>query len=203
MSNMTRQNYHHGDLKSDLIRKGLTLLSQEGYEAFSLRKVAAACGVSQTAPYRHFKDKDELIQAILDQAMSAFNESLEAAVHQYPDDPRSQLKEMGMAYIRFFADNPEYMRLLFLSDMKLTGTEAFPCGEDAHMQPGHAFATLFGAVHRYCEAYPDRGWDEQQLTLYCWGLVHGISVLLARGEFPCVGGYEPLVRSIIWNEHFL
>lgn len=203
MSNTTKKNYHHGDLKSELISKGLTLLSQEGYAAFSLRKVAAACGVSQTAPYRHFKDKDELVRAILDQAMSAFNESLEAAVGKHPDDPRSQIKEMGVAYIRFFADNPEYMSLLFLSDVKLTGTESFPCGEDMHLQPGHAFATLFGAVHRYCAACPEKGWDEQELTLFCWGLVHGISVLLARGELPCAGGYEPLVSRIIWNDSFL
>ncbi len=203
MSKVTKEHYHHGDLKLELIRKGLTLLSQEGYAAFSLRKVAAACGVSQTAPYRHFKDKDELVRAILDEAMLAFNASLEAAVAMHPDNPRSQIKQMGMAYIRFFAENPEYMNLLFLTDVKLAGTEAFPCEDDDRMQQGHAFATLYGAAGRYCAAYPEKGWNVQELTLFCWGLVHGISVLLARGELPCAGGYEPMVRSIIWNESFL
>jgi AcrR family transcriptional regulator len=199
---MTKEQYHHGDLKSELIQKGLALLSEEGYAGFSLRKVAKECGVSQTAPYRHFEDKDELIGAIMEQAMTAFNESLQQAVNKHPKDPRSQLKEMGAAYIRFFADNPEYLRLLFLSDMKLAGNEAIFDDED-HMCHGHPFATLFRTVRAYCAAYPDNGWGERELTLFCWGLVHGISVLMAREELPFGGDYERLVHSIMWNEKFL
>ena len=52
---MPAQTYHHGDLKTQLIREGLKLLDAEGYQGFTLRKVAKLCGVSQTAPYRHFK----------------------------------------------------------------------------------------------------------------------------------------------------
>ena len=58
---MAKDKYHHGTLKEDLINKGLELLNKEGFEGFSLRKVASMCGVSHTAPYKHFKDKYELI----------------------------------------------------------------------------------------------------------------------------------------------
>ena len=61
---MSNENYHHENLKAELIKKGLKLLDEEGYENFSLRKVAKACSVSHTAPYRHFDSKDDLIMAI-------------------------------------------------------------------------------------------------------------------------------------------
>ena len=55
-----RQTYHHKDLRNALIETGIQLVSTEGVNAFSLRKVAAACGVSHAAPYSHFQNKEEL-----------------------------------------------------------------------------------------------------------------------------------------------
>ncbi|MDP4090014.1 MAG: TetR/AcrR family transcriptional regulator, partial [Bacillota bacterium] len=113
---MTKDKYHHGTLKQDMIHKGLELLNQQGFEAFSLRKVAAMCGVSHTAPYKHFKDKNELIQAIVLEVTEAFANSLREPTVKYPDNPRLQIIEMGKAYVRFMVENPEYMQFLFLAD---------------------------------------------------------------------------------------
>ncbi|HBE77281.1 MAG TPA: TetR/AcrR family transcriptional regulator, partial [Firmicutes bacterium] len=100
---MAPENYHHDNLKSELIEKGLRLLDQEGYEGFSLRKVAKACNASHAAPYRHFRNKDELIVAIAKEAMGKFSGALQQAVDKYPNNPKYQLKEMGCAYVEFFA----------------------------------------------------------------------------------------------------
>ena len=59
-----RQTYHHKDLRNALIEAGIQLVSTEGVNAFSLRKVAAACGVSHAAPYSHFQNKEELLEAM-------------------------------------------------------------------------------------------------------------------------------------------
>ena len=59
-----RQSYHHKDLRKALIETGIELVSKEGVSAFSLRKVAAACGVSHAAPYSHFQNKEELLNAM-------------------------------------------------------------------------------------------------------------------------------------------
>ena len=80
-----------------------------------LLRVASACNVSQTAPYRHFKSKDDLITAIVMEAMQAFDEKLSESFQKYPADPEMLLKEMGIAYVHFFYENPEYLRLLFSS----------------------------------------------------------------------------------------
>ncbi len=193
---MTNQSYHHGDLKAELIRTGLKLLDQEGYEGFSLRKVAKACNVSQTAPYRHFKDKDELIAAITLEALRAFNESLKQAVEQYPDDPKQQLAEMGVAYIRFFSENPEYLRLLFLSNMESKMNAMFNCTPGA-ITNEYPFQTFSMAIERFIEAYPHQLMSKEELLVYCWGLVHGISVLIANKDIPHQEDYQSLVRNII------
>ena len=59
-----RQTYHHKNLRNALIETGIQLVSTEGVNAFSLRKVAAACGVSHAAPYSHFQNKEELLEAM-------------------------------------------------------------------------------------------------------------------------------------------
>lgn len=199
---MENKQYHHGDLKAELIKKGLEILDREGVKELSLRKVAKACGVSQTAPYRHFKDKDELITEIVLQAMQAFNESLSSAAGKHPDNPGNQIREMGVAYVRFFADNPQYLRLLFLSNIRIASEEAF-CSDTAQLKEGHPFTTFFGAVQRYKETTPEDPRDMGELLVFCWGLVHGIAVLAAGNEIPAQYDIIELAGKIIWNTRFL
>lgn len=61
---MEKKEYHHKDLKTELLEAGILLLKSEGLEGLSLCKVAAACGVSHTAPYRHLNNKEELLAAM-------------------------------------------------------------------------------------------------------------------------------------------
>lgn len=201
-SSMTKDNYHHGDLKAELIREGLKILDREGYEAFSLRNVAKACNVSQTAPYRHFKDKDELVSAIADQALKAFNDCLVAAVEKFPDDSKKQLKEMGVAYVDFFIRNPEYLRLLFFTDMSLKNKYEASKPAD-HSMENHPYMTLYHAVERYKKQYPEEQMSQNELVLYCWGLVHGISVLINSNDFPMGESGMDIVRNILEGEKFL
>lgn len=207
---MVQKNYHHNHLKSELIEKGLKLLYEEGYEEFSLRKVAKACNVSHAAPYRHFRNKDELIAAIGTEAMHRFSQSLQEAVDKYPDDPKSQLKEMGCAYIKFFVENPEYLRLIFLSDIKKRINNSWENPDDcdcftdqqSYVQP---FEILYRAAERYKAEVKSNIYqqmDQDALVLYCWGLVHGISILISRKEFPYQGDYLELARKILWNGTF-
>lgn len=197
---MTKHSYHHGDLKTELIRKGLKLLDEEGYEAFSMRKVATACNVSQTAPYRHFKDKNELIKAIALNALREFDESLERAFSD-AGDPKAQLKAMGRYYVQFFVDNPETMRLLFFSQAQAWMREAvkneYLCGDE------RPYSALEIAVKNYKAAYPDDERTEDELIVYCWGLVHGIAVLIVNGELPGGAAAMALVDRVIQSEKFL
>lgn len=192
---MPNQSYHHGDLKAELIRTGLKLLDQEGYESFSLRKVAKACNVSQTAPYRHFKNKEELITAITVEALRAFDDALEQAINIYPDNPMKQLTELGVAYIKFFVENPEYLRLLFLSNIK-DKMAAFSQCDKSYCEGKDPFQTFYNTLVRYTAAYPGQNINQNELLLYSWGLVHGIAVLISSKDVP-QEDYLTLSRSII------
>lgn len=201
---MVNENYHHDDLKSELIKSGLKLLDEEGYENFSLRKVAKACGVSHTAPYRHFQNKDDLIRAITLKAEHKFNACLQEAINNYPNDIRSQVKEMGCAYVKFFVENPDYLRLLFLSDInkhvKNDHCETFNNDKQSYM-------TFYNTIVRFQEknqnnAVGDSS-DLDALILSCWGLVHGIAILISKKHFVYKGDYLELTKKILWSETFL
>lgn len=199
---MTEKKYHHGDLKLALIEAGIRILDSERYEAFSLRKVAKECGVSQTAPYRHFKDKDDLIHAIIMHVMQQFNLSLEQAVLKHPDNPKAQLSEMGMAYIRFFVENPEYLRLIFLNKKPDAYQNSGDC-PGYEIPEGHPFATFFSTLQRYSEQAEHSGMDKDQLMLYSWGLVHGIAILIVNKEIPYRNDYLQVAEKLMWNSKFL
>ncbi|SHI59388.1 transcriptional regulator, TetR family [Clostridium cavendishii DSM 21758] len=85
---MIKDKYHHGDLNQKLIENGLLLLNKEGVDGFSLRKVASMCGVSHNAPYKHFKDKEELIDEIIKEVWKSFYLALAEVRDLYSDNPK-------------------------------------------------------------------------------------------------------------------
>ena len=109
-----RQTYHHKDLRNALIETGIQLVSTEGVNAFSLRKVAAACGVSHAAPYSHFQNKEELLEAMQLFITDRFSKQLESTV-QKNNNVAEILKDMGIAYVSFFVENPAYFQFFIFS----------------------------------------------------------------------------------------
>jgi AcrR family transcriptional regulator len=104
--------YHHGNLREALIEAGIRIMNESGEDALSLRKVASACNVSHAAPYAHFKDKDELVEAIKKSVMEQFMAELEDVVQSAPN-AESALIGMGKRYVSFFRGNPDYFKFLF------------------------------------------------------------------------------------------
>ena len=109
---MEKKAYHHGDLRRSLIETGIELISQEGEEKLSLRKAAMKCGVSNAAPYAHFKNKDEFIGAMQQHVMDLFTASLEETAKEYENSPELLLM-LGKTYVMFFYQNPLYYDFLF------------------------------------------------------------------------------------------
>jgi AcrR family transcriptional regulator len=97
--------YHHGDLSRGLVEAGRRILEAEGPDALSLRAVAREAGVSPAAPYHHFKDKGELLDAIAAEGWHELGEALAKGRAKAPD-ARSALTEIGVFYVCFARDNP-------------------------------------------------------------------------------------------------
>ncbi len=105
--------YHHGDLRNALIEESFRMINTSGEDSLSMRKLAEKCGVSMAAPYAHFKNKEEMINAIKRYVEDSFTTYLETAVNQCEDDIEKKIITLGNAYITFFIDNPEYFTFLF------------------------------------------------------------------------------------------
>ena len=105
--------YHHGDLRNALIEESIKMINTSGEDSLSMRKLAEKCGVSMAAPYAHFKNKEEMINAIKKYVEEAFTEYLEKAISHCENDIEKKIITLGNAYITFFIENPEYFTFLF------------------------------------------------------------------------------------------
>ena len=101
-----------GDVRQRLIEAGVRELAKYGAQAFSLRRVAQSCGVSCAAPYRHFRDKQELIQAVADAINRDWSARQVRALEPLKDDVAAQLRAVCKEYLRFLRDNPNFCALI-------------------------------------------------------------------------------------------
>src|ERR1700760_3315370 len=104
--------YHHGDLSRALVDAARRLLEAEGPSALSLRAVAREAGVSPAAPYHHFKDKGELLDAVAGEGWMMLDQALVKAKAQAPDIHHA-MTELGVAYVCFACANPALYRVMY------------------------------------------------------------------------------------------
>jgi AcrR family transcriptional regulator len=189
---LTKEHYHHGDLKKDMIQKGMQLLNEVGYDGFSLRKVAAKCGVSHAAPYKHFMSKEELIVAIVQEVSDSFCAALEEALLMYPDDAENQIIELGKCYVRFMVENPDYMRFIFI-------TPNHKCinmisESDCNTDPYQIFQKSALRYLAFLKADP---LDQATDILTMWSLVHGFSMLLVNKNIAMPDNYLEIADKML------
>lgn len=160
--------YHHGDLRAACVRAALELLEEEGTTALSLRAVARRAGVSPTAPYRHYADRDALISAVAAVGYRELADHL-AAAHPSPSTP-DELAAVAVAYVRFALERPALFRVMF--------GEA--CDRDAgeRIAATTAISEYLGAIVARC--FP--GSDPGAMSTAIWALVHGLAVLHLDGK---------------------
>jgi len=165
-----KRSYHHGNLKSALLDAGVALVGEVGPQGFTIREVARRAGVSHNAPYRHFRNKDELLEAI---AVEGF-ERLTIAMRKRSlagATAADRLRLCGYAYVDFALRWPQHFLVMF--DMRERGT----VGENA-------FQTLLQfIVESQKEGALPEG-DPHPLALMAWSLVHGIAKLAISGNLP-------------------
>jgi len=178
-----RRTYHHGNLRAALVAAAVELLEAEGPLGVSLRGAARRAGVSQAAPYRHFRDKGALLAAVAEQGFRDMAAAGARAAEQYPDDPARALRAMAAAWVRFVADHPSHYRLMLGPSVR---------GRDhpsLRASAGAAWTGLVGAVASCQRAGRVKAGDPMPLAFALWCLVHGLATLIADEQIP------PAVRA--------
>lgn len=192
---MTPDTYHHGNLKEELIQKGLRLLAREGYEGLSMRKLARLCNVSHAAPYKHFADKEALVFAISNMIETEFSAALKDACAKRPEDLRGQIVELGKAYVEFLTKNPDFFRFVFTID------HGHPYELGAFTRDTHPMAVAYAASMRYYERYETGFNSPVPFFMGIWSLIHGFTLLLVNHTVKIEG--DPLQTAGEMLERFL
>src|SRR4029434_7101692 len=111
--------YHHGNLKEALLRAALGLNAEEGAAGFTFAEAARSAGVSPAAPYRHFRDRDELLASIAQRGFEQFEALLTARCDDVRLDTPTAFERLGKAYLKFARDDPASYSAMFESGVPL------------------------------------------------------------------------------------
>jgi AcrR family transcriptional regulator len=183
-----RKPYHHGALHSALIEASIALTRQGGPDRVILREAARAAGVSHSAAYRHFSDREALLAEVSRFARNELAAKMRRRVNR-TKDPRRRLRAVGTAYIDFALSEPGLFRAAFTSH-PATSPDAQPDratvgGDPTHTSAGDDPYEILGRVLDEAQAAglldPHR---RQGAEIAAWSAVHGLAGLLLDGALP-------------------
>lgn len=165
----TSKAYHHGDLRAALLAAGLKALESREVTDISLRQLARDVGVSATAVYRHFPDKDALFSALAEQGIEQLA-AWQAKAAQAADQSDA-FSATGRAYVHWALANPALFKLLF-GHCESIGDTVFGPNAAARM------------LHDFAQRLTGDEEETQRLMIQAWALVHGLAMLMLDGQLP-------------------
>lgn len=165
--------YHHGNLRDALLAAAAHILETQGIEGLSLRGLAKATGVTQAAPYSHFRDKDELLAAVAETGFQRLALQMAEDATGAPTT-RARIEKLVSSYVRFAVNNKPLFQVMFgreLSNLKKYPTLA--------MTAGKSYALISAALSKRSTA-AQQAFDARFLTVAIWSLCHGLTTLIVE-----------------------
>jgi AcrR family transcriptional regulator len=173
-----KNDYHHKNLKNELIDAGVELISKKGIDSLSLRSLAKQLGVSHTAIYRHFKNKESLVLQIIEHGYTLLHTSLEKAVKE-SDNIIEQFILSGRYYLKFAIDYPNYYNVMF--GKYINKSDYSENLREKSMKPFNLIADI---IYKAQQAGYIKKIDHRKAAFVVWSLVHGTANLIITQKIP-------------------
>jgi AcrR family transcriptional regulator len=171
--------YHHGDLKETLVHAAYKLVANNGAENFTLADACRIAGVSTAAPYKHFRDRNEVLELVLKRAFDEMNKRAMAAVESAGIGTLAGIVAMGHAYLRFAVDEQRLFRLMFGQHPALKKAEI------VEEEGAKCFGNVIAQIGVYCARNNVDG-DPRAIAIRLWTFVHGAASLLIDEDYEVV-----------------
>ncbi len=181
--------YHHGSLRTALNEHGMRLLEQRSAEGLGLRQLAREVGVTPTAIYRHFPDKDALLRALAAEGLEKLGEA-QAAAYQASGGGADGFTASGRAYVRFALKHPVLFRLIL----------SFAPRNDLFAAPAEETSAPMRYLRDHIKAHAPENPSPDQLkvlALRAWSQVHGLAMLLLDAQ---IAPDDALIDAVVDGE---
>ena len=191
-SESQKKTYHHGDLRQVLITEAANIIREEGEDALSMRKLATRAGVSRTAPYHHFEDKQGLLCAIAEEGFRRFDALFDQQAAF--DDLANHLQRQLGGYVNFAVENSEYYDLMFSSRIWKSSTISASLKERAYS----SFRLYTETITALCENVElPAGVTPLRISQLSWSTFHGMSRLVVDGIYLDKTAVDAMVDTVI------
>lgn len=171
-----KRNYHHGDLKDALFNGAEKILSESGIKALSMRSVARLVGVSEAAPYNHFSNKEELLEALVTDGFRRLSRYINLSLKT--DLAALDVEKIALGYIRFALDHNHLFRLMFGHEIsEIKPSVARLAASKASYEPIQMAIKLVQVSDNLAPLN-----NIEDTTIGAWALVHGLATLIIDGK---------------------
>ncbi len=184
--------YHHPDLERALVEAAIKTIREHGVDSLKLRDVGQQLGVSRTALYRHFEDKNALLARVALEGFSKFRRALQTSVDEARARDAHPIEAMGTAYLKFALENPSHYQTMFTC--AFGSAEKYP---DLSEEASGAFAVLLNTVTDEQRAGRiGKAIAPLKLAHIIWAGVHGIATLGMAGQFGAEEGRDEQLEEL-------
>lgn len=164
----------HKNVREQLIVAGIEEINKYGLQSFSIRRIANECGVSCAAPYKHFKDRQSFIAAIIEYINKQWVGRQQKILKALPNDTRKQLVETSLDYVRFLVENPHFRSIIMLKDEEFDSEYKNLRGQISGLSQG--------LIKSYCDEAHLPEDIEKRKTYIVRSLIYGASLMFDNGE---------------------
>lgn len=187
-------NYHHGDLYSTLLNTATEMISEGGVESLSLRKLAMRIGVSRTAAYHHFKDKNDLLIAIAAQGFISWKEKAEEIFGNNTLSDREKYQTFVHFYVQFASENAAIYQLMFGGTLWKDKQSPSKLKEVAY--PSFQFQVEMTQYWQQSGILPASP-KTLRLAQVIWATLHGISQLVIDGIYADASQIDEMCQCAV------